>query len=162
MRKVYKKLTEDSDNTYILQTIHKVFTTTQGGYKMDEYIKQGIDFLKETGTTFKAKYIKNGLYFADDKEERAIFGITLKNSKGSYSFKFGQSIAEGNKEPSAYDVLACLTKYEPSSFKYFCNEFGYDSDSIKALKTYKAVIKEWEGLNRIFDCMQIEKLREIQ
>ena len=129
---------------------------------MDEYIKQGMDFLKETGTTFKAKYIKHGLYFADDKDERAIFRITLKNSKGSYSFRFGQSIAAGSEEPSAYDVLACLTKSKPEDFKGFCDEYGYNADSIKATKIHKAIIKEWKGISRIFDSEQIEKLREIQ
>ncbi len=30
--------------------------------------------------------------------------------------------------PTAYDILACLTKYEVGTFDDFCSNFGYDTD----------------------------------
>lgn len=64
--------------------------------------------------------------------------------------------------PSAYDVLACLTKYDPGTFENFCSEFGYDTDSRKAEKTYKAVVDEWKNIQALFTDSEIEQLQEIQ
>lgn len=61
-----------------------------------------------------------------------------------------------------YDVLACMTKYDPGTHEDFCHEFGYDTDSIKGLETYLAVQEEWNGLRRIFTPEQLEELTEIQ
>lgn len=127
-----------------------------------EYIKQAEDFLKATKTTFKVKYLKHDIYFPGDKEYRDIYKITLRNSKSSYTFTFGQSIACQGTEPTSYDVLACLQKYEVGSFEDFCGDFGYDTDSRRAEKTYKAVLKEYEGVCRLFTLEEIEKLAEIQ
>lgn len=66
------------------------------------------------------------------------------------------------KEPTAYSVLACLTKYDPGSFKNFCADFGYDTDSMKAHKTYQAVQDEFEGVCSLFNADEREKLGEIQ
>ena len=58
--------------------------------------------------------------------------------------------AYSKKEPSMYDVLACITKYEPGTFEDFCYDYGYDTDSRKAEKTYNAVCKEYKGFSRLF------------
>ena len=64
--------------------------------------------------------------------------------------------------PTFYDVLACLTKSDPGTFKDFCWEYGYSDDSISALKIYTAVQNEWADLCRIFTPEQLEELAEIQ
>lgn len=64
--------------------------------------------------------------------------------------------------PSAYAVLTCLQKYDPGTFENFCSEFGYDTDSRKAVSTYKAVCKEWQNINKLFLDSEIEQLQEIQ
>ena len=64
--------------------------------------------------------------------------------------------------PSAYDVLACIEKYEVTYFEDFCSNYGYDTDSRKAYKTYKAVKREWENVKKLFSEDQLELLREIQ
>ncbi len=63
--------------------------------------------------------------------------------------------------PTAYSVLACLTKYDCGTFEDFCSEFGYDSDSRTAEKTYKAVCNEWLNVQRLFNDTEIEILQEI-
>jgi hypothetical protein len=119
--------------------------------------------------TFTAKHnvkmqinsVNYGKYFADDKQSRHIFNITLKRNRKQYTFNFGQSIAAGSKEPTMYDILTCLEKYESIDFTDFCGNYGYDEDSRKAYKTYLAVKKEYNAVNRLFsDCM--EELQEIQ
>ena len=47
------------------------------------------------------------------------------------------------KEPTAYDVLACLDiLYADCNFDCFCSDFGYDTDSRQAEKTYKALLEQ--------------------
>lgn len=66
------------------------------------------------------------------------------------------------KEPSAYDVLTAITKYDPSTFEDFCADYGYDTDSMKAHKTYEAVRDEWNNVMKMFTNEELEALREIQ
>ena len=63
--------------------------------------------------------------------------------------------------PSVYDVLACLTKYDPGTFADFCSEYGYDEDSRTAERVYFAVQKEYTQLARLFTPEQMEELAEI-
>lgn len=63
--------------------------------------------------------------------------------------------------PSAYDVLACMTKYDPGTFEDFCCEFGYDEDSRTAERIYFAVQKEYTQLARLFTAEQMKELQEI-
>jgi hypothetical protein len=65
------------------------------------------------------------------------------------------------RKPSEYDILACITKYDPGTFNDFCSDFGYDNDSKKAEKTYFAIQEEWENVRRIFTEEQLEELQEI-
>ena len=53
------------------------------------------------------------------------------------------------------DILYCLildaTAYENAyNFADFCNEFGYDSDSMKAYKIYQACKKQLDRYNKLF------------
>lgn len=63
--------------------------------------------------------------------------------------------------PTAYDLLASITKNDPGTFNNFCSDFGYDTDSRRAEETYKAVVKEWDKVNAFFTAEQIEQLQEI-
>ena len=130
---------------------------------MDKYIEQAEKFLKDTNVKFTTKYKEHKFYFNDDKQARDVYTIRLQRGKRRFSFTFGQSIVntDTGTEPSAYDVLSCLTKYDVGSFENFCSEFGCDTDSRSAEKVYKAVLKEYAGVKRIWTEKEIEKLQEI-
>lgn len=134
----------------------------------NDYIKQAEEFLKDTKTEFKADFFKHGLHFEDDKDQRDIYKISLIRGERVYNFKYGQSVndsscfPEERTKPTAYDVLTCLTKYNPFTFEDFCGAFGYDEDSRKAEKVYKAVVEEWENIKILYSDEEIEKLQEIQ
>lgn len=66
------------------------------------------------------------------------------------------------EEPTAYDLLTCITKYDPETFEDFCSKFGYDTDSRKAEKIYNAVREEWFQVLTFFTSEEIEELHEIQ
>ena len=128
----------------------------------NNYEKQANDFMTKVGATMKVDYLKNDYHFDGDMETRDIYRITLKREGKRYSFNFGQSITNSGKDikPTAYDILSCIQKYDPGTFSDFCGEFGYDEDSRKAEKVYKAVCKEWAGVERVFGDV-IEELAEI-
>jgi hypothetical protein len=152
-----------------------------------EYDKKAEAFLAKTNTTFKAGFLRYGKHFDDDKESRDVWRITLTRGNRAYSFDFGQSIAhsgryilriDGSKtngfksmgahhknpdfeEPTPYDVLACLTKYEPGTFEDFCGDFGYNTDSKRAEKTYNAVKEEWLQVQTLWTDEEISELQEI-
>ena len=70
-------------------------------------------------------------------------------------FEYTDSVANTNegKEPEIKDVLYCLVMdYTSASetFEDFCDEFGYDNDSIKSLNIFKACQKNSEKMKRIF------------
>lgn len=198
--------------------------------QINEYETQANNFLKKTGTEFKAVFLKYAKHFDDDTDLRDIYEITLKRGERVYKFNFGQSIAESGYKwvnsttrqemkytfykdamqdiqkyprikldtqklsrfgncstqedafkrysvqtlgsisnlilkcpsvPTAYDVLACLTKYEIGTFKNFCDDFGYNEDSIKAKNVYNAVIDEYNNLKMLYTDKELEDLREI-
>ena len=86
----------------------------------------------------------NSLYVGEDSYPKKL-GFTIKNQK-----LIKEEILNARKPPTAYDVLACVTKYPPVSFSTFCSEYGYDTDSRKALKIWEEDMLEYENINRLF------------
>lgn len=87
---------------------------------------------------------------------------------GETIFKYGKRLRDGwqvkdrkLRTVSAYDLLACITKYDPSTFENFCADFGYDEDSRKAEATYQAVCKEWQKVQKFFSAEELELIQEI-
>lgn len=128
---------------------------------MSEYEKQANDFALKHNVELKIigqpKFDK---HFFDDKQNRWIFKVQLLRNGKSYTLNFGQSINAGKKEPTMYDILTCLHKYEVDSFEDFCSEFGYNEyvendygrciQNKNAYKTYLACKKESESVERLF------------
>lgn len=124
------------------------------------YEQQAIDFAKKYNVKMSAKFIDHNKYFFNDDFTRDIYRITLSRNGQRMSFKFGQSVVNEGIEPTLYEILSCLTKYDPYTFYDFCLEFGYDEDSRAAHKMYLEVKKEWYNVKRLFDdCL--DELREI-
>ena len=59
---------------------------------MNEYEIKANKFLKDTKTDIKIEFLKHGKHFADDKETRDIYKVTLKRGNRQYAFNFGQSL----------------------------------------------------------------------
>ena len=97
------------------------------------------------------------------KEEFFCNGMSKKGSIRTVSEKYLKNycIEIKGKAPSEYDVLACLQKYDVGTFEEFCGEFGYDTDSKKAEKTYLAVKNEFDMVQKLWSDKEIEELQEI-
>lgn len=148
-----------------------------------EYEKQAETFLQATNTMFSAVLIGHSKYFDDDKHSRDIYQVTLnRQGRPLFSCRFGQSIRnsgfsitqsikdswikpkKGERRriaPTAYDVLACLTTYEPGTILEFCSNYGYDHDSIKANKIYKDVCEEYNSLRKVYSLEELEAMQTI-
>ena len=111
-------------------------------------------------------------YYQDVRFKERTYTLSGKCRTGNYNIvdieKYNKSngvipalkLVKG-KEPSLYSVLACLTKYDPGTFEDFCSEYGYDTDSRKAEKIYKAVKEEWLNVQALFNDDELEILQEI-
>ena len=134
-----------------------------------EYEQQAMDFLKDTNTTMNIERI-------DYRTDSGCFNhslhfdyeITLKRNSKNWKFQFCDSIDayRKNELPTAYDILACLQKYEvEEDILDFCAEFGYETDTREqrenAKRIHKACLKEYKNVMRLFGDV-IDELSEIQ
>lgn len=138
---------------------------------IDDYDTKARAFLKKTKVRIsigKGKD-KKPLWAKDGQSWGQHYKVGLHRGKAghvtSVYFDFWDSIAnkEVGKRPTAYDFLSCIQKYPVESFEHFCSDFGYDTDSILALKTYKEVRKEFAKVSKIFHReSELKELQEIQ
>lgn len=96
-------------------------------------------------------------YYQAQDELKEIFGKKLStvNVRRHYD--------EYEKElhPRAYPVLACLNLLYSDSFEDFCAEYGYDTDSITASKTYSAMQEQDRMLRRLYTLDELELLEGV-
>ncbi|MFA5377292.1 MAG: hypothetical protein WC455_16195 [Dehalococcoidia bacterium] len=120
--------------------------------------------------TFGQSIMHSGRFVVYDNPERGMSnGVESIQHKGVFRQPAddypGQRKWGKNKNfaaPTAYDVLSCITKYDPGTFENFCGEFGYDTDSRKAEKVYMGVKNEFQNVAMLFNDKEIEELAEIQ
>jgi len=65
--------------------------------------------------------------------------------------------------PTAYDVLACISSVAtcPDTFRDFCADYGYDNDSLTALRTFKRCRAFAKRMRAFFTDQELEQLAEI-
>ena len=129
---------------------------------MSELRDNAKETCKKYGITMKVGDPKYGPVDWDKDYDHYRFPVTLRKDGKSMRVMFTQSRVQGSNPPDEYDVLTSLSKFDPGSFENFCSDFGYNTDSRKAERTYKAVKREWEAVKRVFgegECL--DALREI-
>jgi hypothetical protein len=81
-----------------------------------------------------------------------------KSGDKKTSFMFYGSIADyerGDKEMTAYDLLMAFSCFlqdglcSENGFREFCAEFGYDEDSIRALKMFNECVKSGKKARKL-------------
>lgn len=131
---------------------------------MNDYEKQTKECFKKHGITMKIGSAKYGPCDWDGGHNHYSYPVTLSKDGKSMRIMFIQSRTAGSTPPTEYDIVTCITKADPGTFEDFCSEFGYDTDSRQAEKTYKAVKREWEKVARVFgtDSECLEDLRNVE
>ena len=123
----------------------------------------------------QVRFVDDGFrpYFDASDESRQVYKVYISYNGKKTMFTFGDSIANtydgknpGNSEEKYQEykntILDCIVMdyhSECENFDDFCAEFGYESDSRKAYKTYKAVKRLSVKLHRVFTEADIEQLR---
>lgn len=135
---------------------------------MTDYQQQATDFLTKHGVTFSFKLANTKVPSWDESRKCNHFVATFKQGKKRMSFDFFDSINNFQKGVAildAYSALTCCSSEIncPDTFEDFCSEFGYEEDSRKAEKTFRALKKFSDKLNKFFDTEEMrEDLGEIQ
>lgn len=96
------------------------------------------------------------------------YTVYIKNEKSEeeISFEFTDSVNNTMSLSELHDelidsILSCVKSdyyCNFSSFEEFCDELGFDYDSIENKETYESLIKHVENLNRVFEEDLITKL----
>ena len=123
----------------------------------------------------KVRFVDDGFrpYFNPSDESRQVYKVYLSFNGKKTMFTYGDSIANSTEGKSPCynvitnqeyknDILDCITRdyySECENFDDFCTEFGYDSDSRKSYKVYKAVKRQSEKLHKVFTNADIDQLR---
>ena len=138
---------------------------------MSEYQREAIDFLRDSGTEMKIKFIEVVDGFPNDPKDthpRNKYIVTMKRGSKGFSTPFYDSIRNYKKHliPTEYDVLACLEKYEVAdTLEDFASEFGYDisepEDRMRVRKIWRDCKTQYEKLVEFFGDEWMERLQEI-
>lgn len=130
---------------------------------MFDYEKQAQDFLEATGTEFSVVGYRGVAKMPWHKEGSDMdkWEVRLRRNGKEWRFDFYMGLGHGGAEPTAYDVLASIEKYDVGSFEDFCNEFGYDMfddetgrRNVNTYGLYKAVCREYKHVESMFyDCL---------
>lgn len=131
---------------------------------MNECVRQAEAFLLDCNAKMTITHLGkeiNKLW--NEKLYRDTYRATITTPLGTMWVKFWNSIeaTRWGNQPTEYDILACLQKYDVGTFEQFIREFGYDYEDPNSKRIYKAVVKEYESICRCFTKEQIEAMSEI-
>lgn len=131
---------------------------------MNKYDKQATDFLSKN--LLKMRINLSNSKPAHWEPSGNHYRVTISGKLRRITFDFWGSVhqADNNLTPREYSVLACISSdvYVPNKFKDFCDEYGYEEDSIKAMQTWQRCIKFERRLRAFFTDAEIEQLQEIR
>lgn len=141
---------------------------------MNSYEQQANSWAEKWGVIMTARHVGHMRHFPDDSDTRDVYEITLLRGERRMVIKFGQSLSESGYSPkfsdgpywrkleqkktcpptrthtpTMYDVIACIQKTDPGTFDDFRGDFGFDTDSRRALDTYMAVQREAADFARL-------------
>ncbi len=146
------------EKTYETGSIH-----AKGSYLQDNWNVT----ISYNGKSYSTKYF-SGI------GHRKLIRSAKKEGKGYYDNLFGgfKTEMEACKsqwlkvvEPTLADVMCCLLSDSQccsGTFEDFCNELGYNSDSIKALNTYLACQATRNGMIKVFGAELLDELSQLE
>jgi hypothetical protein len=135
-----------------------------------EYDKQASRFLKENALAMRITLsdTKTASWAKDGEPSGHHYRVTIsradKSGRITFDFWGSQHDAATGADPSPYDVLACISSdvHCPDTFADFCDEYGYEDDSIKALQTFNRCHRFAARLNAFFTSAEVSQLEEIR
>ena len=90
---------------------------------------------------------------------------TLKKNKNTYAFYYTKGYGFKGEPPTISEILETFIEDTgPVGYKDFeewANEYGYDTDSLKALRIYKAIKRQNAHVSRVLGEDLLKELEEI-
>jgi hypothetical protein len=104
-----------------------------------------VDRIKDNGITMKVSRVDSNPAMSDFNGDH--WKCVIRMGKKRMTLIFSQGYAYKGAEPELENVLDCLLSdasilENAPNFEDYCNEFGYDSDSRKAEKGFKALERQ--------------------
>ena len=93
------------------------------------------------------------------------FRVTLTNEVAAKAMQIDFFQGMGHRTPpKPFDVLHCIRMDDPQgeSFEYWCDDFGFDTDSRKALETYLQCQKQADDFRRVFPACDLQEYEPLQ
>jgi hypothetical protein len=102
-------------------------------------------FIRKHGIKFAYKAADANPAMGDNMDH---YRCRLRVGERKIVVTFSKGYGHNGRPPELREVLACLASdsHNLESFNTFCDEYGYDSDSRKAARTYQACCKISEKL----------------
>lgn len=132
--------------------------------------KDVISILESNKITMGCHYIGESKMNSDDKNLMDKFVVTFKDSDTGMIESFDFYKGFGNRKtsknlwtktvvykPSEAEVLHCLVSdlyFGEMSFREFCDELGYNYDSIKDLSLHRKMEGQAVKMRKIFKCIE--------
>jgi hypothetical protein len=108
----------------------------------------------------KAKYIGTYRMYDEQPAPTNTYMVRIGRNGKSISFKFHNSYMDSLEgyTVNLYDIIHCVASdgyLVTDTFENFCDELGYDMDSIEVQKIYKAVKRQQEKIFKIFEDVEL-------
>lgn len=120
------------------------------------------DFINARGLRLSAKPADRNPHM-DDSDSMDHWRCTIRAPKGkTMRVYFSKGVGHHGAEPTLAEVLDCLASDSAgvanTSFEEWCGEYGYDTDSRKALRTYRVCDRQAERLKDFLGSASFEEL----
>jgi hypothetical protein len=130
----------------------KQYSNTYYTVNPREAIKKEIERFPNSRLASIARHISQG-------------GVQIKKNTGDHDVRAYVAMIGKYNRPDPAGFLYCMISDmdcgEYSSFQDFCDNLGYDNDSIKALETYQACQQGARKFRQVVTTAEVEKLREV-
>jgi len=132
----------------------------------NERAKYTFDFWDSIANSEIIEAIKNIKRLSFQEDSKHYQAERFLQSKG-INWRTVRTPEQKNKKiaeymPNEYDILACLSPLYEDTLEDFYSAFGYEEDSITALKTFDACKEQDRNLRKLFTLDELEALNEIQ
>ena len=100
-----------------------------------------------------ASYADHNPNMIEGGENMDHWRCAFKMGRRSMTVYFSMGMGHNGKKPTADEVLACLAsdaRGVDTSFEDWCGDYGYDTDSRKAERTFKACKRSAKKLKQFF------------
>lgn len=122
----------------------------------NDYVMQANEFSERNGIEIKIAFKEqnsNPMWGGKNYLQNC-YSVYIRNTDSGEVMRvpFWDSIY--NTTHTCYDILACLTKYDPGNYEDFCLDFGYETETENefgrltrnpnAYKIWEACCREWK------------------